>query len=291
LTSTPPPPQSRYVAASDGLRLHYFDYPCPAAPRLPLICLPGLARSADDFGLVAEAARSEGRRILALDYRGRGRSEWDKDWSHYDLDVEQDDIFAVLADAGVSQAVFFGTSRGGLHTMRIAKARPALVRAAVLNDIGPKIEKDGLLRIKRYVGKLPPLARMSDAVALMQLTASHQFPGVGAREWEIYARQTFVEKDGKVLLRYDPELTHTLDAFTPDAEPEDFWESFAALAQVPILAIRGETSDLLSVETLDEMARMAPQFERYTVPGQGHAPLLLDRPTIDRIVDFLNKQP
>ncbi len=283
------PQTSRFIAAPDGLRLHYLDYPAPGATRLPLVCLPGLARTADDFWRVADAAQD--RRVLALDYRGRGRSDWDKDWRRYDLDVEQADSLAVLSDAGVTEAVFLGTSRGGLHTMRLAMARPALVRAAILNDIGPKIEKDGLLRIKRYVGKLPPLSRLSEAIALMRMTAAPQFAGVGAEEWEIYARQTFVEKDGRVELRYDPALNHTLDGVTGDAEFEEFWEPFAALAKVPILAIRGETSDILSVAVFDEMARRAPRLERHTAPGQGHAPLLLDRPTLDRITKFLDAQP
>lgn len=284
------PPVSRFVAARDGLRLHYRDYPCPEASRLPLVCLPGLARTAEDFCLLAEAAQRSGRRALALDYRGRGRSEWDKDWRHYDPDVEEDDIFTVLGDAGVVEAVFFGTSRGGLHTMRIARARPGVIRAAVLNDIGPVIEKSGLLRIKTYVGKMPPLQKMSDAAALMRFAMSGTFPAVTPEQFEIFARQTFEEKDGKVQLRYDPELNHTLDDITPDAEIEDFWEPFAALSAVPILAIRGETSDILSVEIFDEMARKAPRLEQHTVPGQGHAPLLLDQATIDRVMVFLNAQ-
>lgn len=283
--------QSRFIAAPDGLRLHYLDYPCPGAKPLPLVCLPGLARSADDFWRVADDAQKAGRRVLALDYRGRGRSDWDADWRRYDLDVEQADILAVLADAGVDAAVFLGTSRGGLHTMRLSQSRPDLVRAAILNDIGPKVEKDGLLRIKSYVGKLPPLSRLSEAVALMRMTAAPRFSGVSPEEWEVYARQTFVEKDGRVELRYDPALNHTLDGVTPEADFEEFWEPFAALAKAPILAIRGETSDILSVETLDEMARRAPRLEPHTVPGQGHAPLLLDRPTLDRIAAFLDAQP
>ncbi len=284
------PPKSRFVAARDGLRLHYLDYACAPATRLPLVCLPGLARTADDFFLVAQAAQHSGRRVLALDYRGRGRSEWDTDWRHYDPDVEENDIFTVLADAGVEQAVFFGTSRGGLHTMRIARARPGLIRAAILNDIGPVIEKAGLLRIKTYVGKLPPLQRMSDAAALLRFTASAAFPAIKPEQWEIFARQTFEERDGKVALRYDPELIHTLDDVTAEADVEDFWEPFAALADVPILAVRGATSDILSEEIFEEMARRAPRLERYTVPGQGHAPLLLDQPTIERVIEFLNRR-
>lgn len=291
MISNLPKPESRFLSAADGLRLHYADYPCPGATLLPMVCLPGLARSADDFWRVAAAAQQSGRRVVALDYRGRGLSDWDPDWSRYDLGVEQDDIFRTLADAGVNEAAFFGTSRGGLHTMRIAQARPGFVRAAILNDIGPKIEKDGLLRIKRYVGKLPPLAKMEDAVALMRMSATTHFPAVPPEHWEIYARQTFVEKDGKVVLRYDPELSHTLDSVTPEGDFDEFWEPFAALAQTPMLILRGETSDILSVETVAEMARRASRVERYTVAGQGHAPLLLDEPTISRTMAFLNNCP
>jgi pimeloyl-ACP methyl ester carboxylesterase len=274
--------------------LHYLDYPAPAGGKAgltPIVCLPGLARSADDFDRAARALQAEGRRVLALDYRGRGRSDWDQDWRRYDFDVEQRDIMAQLADAAVEKAVFIGTSRGGLHTMRFAARRPGVVCAAVLNDIGPKIEHSGLLRIKRYVGKLPPIPSMREAVALMRMTAGADFSGVSPQEWEAYARLTFVEKDGKVLLRYDPELSHTLDAVKPDVEPEQYWDDFAALSDVPTLAIRGANSDLLSPEIFDEMARRVPRLERAWVEGQGHAPLLLDQPTISRIADFVRKCP
>ena len=226
-------PVSRYIRAADGLRLHYFDYPAPPSgggSPFPVVCLAGLARSADDFDRVARVLQADGRRVLALDYRGRGRSDWDQDWCRYDFDVEQADIAAQLADAGVGQAVFIGTSRGGLHTMRIAARRPGVVRGAVLNDIGPKIEHAGLLRIKRYVGKLPPIPSMREAIALMRMTAGVNFSGVSPQEWEDYARLTFVEKDGKVLLRYDPELSHTLDSVVPDVAPKEHWDDFAALS-------------------------------------------------------------
>lgn len=286
-----PMAESRFVAARDGLRLHYLEWAHPGAARLPLVCLSGLARTSEDFRLLGAAAQASGRRVLALDYRGRGRSAWDKDWRNYDLDVEQDDIFTVLADAKVSEALVFGTSRGGMHTMRLARARPGLIRAAVINDIGPVIEKSGLLRIKGYVGKLPPLRKMSDAAALMRFAMSAGFPASTPEHFEIFARQTFEEKGGEVRLRYDPALSHTLDGISEEAEVEDLWESFAALAELPVLVLRGETSDILSVEIFEEMARRAPRLEPHTVPGQGHAPLLLDQPTIDRVMRFLDAQP
>lgn len=285
------PPVSRFVAANDGLRLHYLDHTFPQSTRLPLVCLPGLARSADDFARVAPAAQAEGRRVLALDYRGRGRSEWDRDWRRYALPVEQEDILAILCDAGVSAAIFLGTSRGGLHTMNLAVAAPGLVQGAIFNDIGAAIELDGLLRIKRYVGKLPPIPSMREAIALMRMTAAPQFSSVSPEDWEIYARQTFVEKDGKVTLRYDPELSHTLDHFTPQSEVETYWTQFEAMKGKPLLVIRGANSDIFSQETVEEMTRRMPALEQHTVKGQGHAPLLLDPPTISRIMAFLRQCP
>jgi pimeloyl-ACP methyl ester carboxylesterase len=282
-------PSSRFPLSHDGLRLHYLDFPGESDAGAPVVCLPGLARSADDFGRLAEALACEGRRVLALDYRGRGESQWDADWSHYTLDVEQGDILLQLADAGVESAVFVGTSRGGLHTMRLAQSQPGLVRAAVLNDIGPSINLAGLLAIKRYVGKLPPLASMADAIGLMRLTAGATFSAVSAQEWEIYAQHTFVMKDGRIALRYDPALAHTLDEATPDMAPYDFWEAFGVLAQGPVLTLRGENSDLLTPEILAKMARSAPTMKQYIVAGQGHAPLLLDAPTIRRVAEFIRR--
>ncbi len=281
-------PYKRFLISADGLRLRYLDYP-GASVGAPVVCLPGLTRSADDFARLAEALARDGRRVLALDYRGRGESQWDPDWTHYSLDVEEDDISRALADAGVESAVFIGTSRGGLHTMRLAQSRPGLVRAAVLNDIGPSINLSGLLAIKRYVGSLPPLASMADAVGLMRLTAGATFSALSPEEWEIYASQTFVLKDGRVALRYDPALAHTLDDVAPDMEPYDFWEPFEALARGPVLVLRGENSELLTPEILARMARKAPGMEQHTVAGQGHAPLLLDAPTIGRVVEFVRR--
>jgi pimeloyl-ACP methyl ester carboxylesterase len=281
-------PCSRFLLAADGLRLHYLDYP-GGSVGAPVVCIPGLTRPADDFARLAAALALEGRRVLALDYRGRGDSQWDADWTHYTLDVEQDDILRCVADAGVDRAVFVGTSRGGLHTMRLAHSQPGLVRAAVLNDIGPSINLAGLLGIKRYVGKLPPLASMTDAIGLMRLTAGATFSSVSPEEWEIYASHTFVLKDGRIALRYDPELTHTLDEVTPEMVPYDFWEAFEALAQRPVLTLRGENSDLLTPEILAKMASCAPGMEQHIVAGQGHAPLLLDAPTIGRVAEFVRR--
>jgi len=163
------------------------------------------------------------------------------------------------------------------------------VRAAVLNDIGPSIHIPGLLAIKRYVGKLPSLATIQDAVGLMRLTAGERFYSVSAHEWEIYARHSFVEKEGRVALRYDPALARTLDEVSEDMEPYDFWEGFEALARGPVRTLRGANSDILTPEILQRMAESNPNMEQYTIAGQAHAPLLLDPPTILRVMEFVRR--
>jgi pimeloyl-ACP methyl ester carboxylesterase len=282
-------PLHRNLEARDGLRLHYLDFPSSGSASA-VVCLPGLTRPAEDFETLVASLNAAGHRVLALDYRGRGDSQWDPDWTHYDFDVEEDDILRILAQEGVSTAVFVGTSRGGLHTMRLARRQPGLVRAAVLNDIGPEINLSGLLRIKRYVGKLPPLASMKDAVGLTRFSAGSDFVGVSPEDWERYAQRSFVETPEGVVLRCDPALSHTLDAVAPDMEPLDYWEDFKALAQRPFLVLRGAKSDILTPEILTRMKSAAPTMLTHVVDGQGHAPLLMDEATIACVADFIQRE-
>lgn len=282
-------PVSRYYTAQDGLRLHMRDYPT-ASDRTPVVCLPGLARTAADFDPLARALATT-RRVVALDYRGRGLSEWDKDWKNYDLGVESADILSVLTAAGIETAVVIGTSRGGIHAMILAAARPTLLRGVVLNDVGPILDPLGLARIKGYVGKLPAPNSWSDAVQLAKSVMGAQFSALDDEDWHAYARLSFEERDGAFHPRYDKQLMRALDIYDPEAPAPDMWPLFEALSTVPVLAIRGENSDLLSTETLAEMAKRHPKFQSFTVPGQGHAPLLIDGPTIEKICQFIEAIP
>ena len=197
--------QSRFFTAADGLRLHMRDYGPRASTALPIVCLPGLARTAGDFDPLARALCGS-RRVVALDYRGRGLSERDKDWKNYDIMVENADILTVLTGAGIAAAIFVGTSRGGLHIMVTAATRPTLLRGAVLNDIGPVIEPKGLMRIRGYVGTLPQPSSWADAVDLLKATASAQFTALDDADWEAYARLTFEQRHGRFVPQYDPLL-------------------------------------------------------------------------------------
>jgi len=264
-----------FVSAADGLRLYARDYGPEIGDALPVVCLPGLARTSEDFHELAVALSEDEarpRRVLALDYRGRGRSDWDKDWRNYDVRVELNDTLQVLIAAGIDGAVFVGTSRGGLITMALGAIRPTLLRGAVLNDVGPVIEGKGLVRIRGYVGKLPQPRTMQEAGQILKRMSDAQFPRFTDEQWERLARGTWHEKDGRLALRYDPSLMKTLEAIDLEMPLPVLWPLFEGLAPIPVLAIRGGNSDLLSAETLRLMQEKHPRLKAITVPDQGHAP-------------------
>lgn len=284
--------RSLFISARDGLRLHLRDYGPLAAPALPVVCLPGFARTAADFHELALALAEDAaapRRVLALDYRGRGRSDYARDWREYEIRIELDDVMQVLAATGIAQAVFVGTSRGGLLTMALAAARPTAIAGAVLNDVGPVIDARGLLRIRGYVGKLPTPRSFAEGAEILKRLSDQQFPLFGEAEWEMMARRTWTQHDGTLVPDYDPRLLKTLEELDLEAPLPELWAYFAGLNHVPLLAIRGANSDLLAEKTLVEMGARHPQCETFTAPGQGHAPLLGSKDMVRRIGKLIAK--
>ncbi|MFV0279463.1 MAG: alpha/beta fold hydrolase [Rhodoblastus sp.] len=281
----------RFVSAPDGLKLHYVEYGPAHGAGAPVVCLPGLTRTAEDFASLARALATgeKPHRVLALDYRGRGLSEWDRNWRNYNVIVENADILSLLDAAEIHEAIVIGTSRGGLHAMALAAARPTLLKAVVLNDIGPVVEPLGLMRSKSHIGKIPQPRNWLEAVEILKAGMSAHFTALSEADWEIYARSVFQEKNGAFTGLSDPKIARTLAEIAPDMPRIELWPQFLAMAQAPVLAVRGENSDLLSAETLDEMTQRAQTCESWVVPGQGHAPLLTDMLSIERIRTFIDR--
>jgi pimeloyl-ACP methyl ester carboxylesterase len=254
-----------------------------------VVCLPGLARTAADFDVLAATLASgpKARRVLALDYRGRGRSARDPEWRNYDLRVELADCLAMLDALGVSRAVLVGTSRGGLISMGMAAARPALLAGVVLNDIGPVIETQGLLRIRGYVGKLPSPRSWDEAADILQRLSDGQFPGIDRSTWAELARLTWHQVGTDLVLSYDPALLNTVKSLDLEQPLPTLWHLFEGLAPVPLLVIRGEHSDILSEATLEEMQRRHPSLDIHHALGEGHAPFLRDTVAIGRMEHFV----
>jgi len=279
-----------FVTAQDGLRLHVREYGERTARALPVVCLPGLARTTADFDPLAAAlagGRDRPRRVLALDYRGRGLSEHDRDPTRYSIPIELGDVVTVLTARAVASAVFVGTSRGGLIAMALAVARPTMIAGVVLNDIGPVIEPQGLMRIKGYVGKLPQPNSFTEGAEALRRLFGAQFPKLGEADWLALARRTWQERDGRLVLTYDPRLADGLAALAPDQPLPTMWPQFDALAHLPMMIIRGANSDILSAETLVAMQARRRATTVLEIPDQGHAPLLAEPETIARIAAFV----
>ena len=263
-----------------------------ACDLLPLLCLPGLSRNSRDFirlGQFFSGHLSEPRRVVALDYRGRGASDPDPHWRNYNPLVEAQDVLAAASALGIEKTIIIGTSRGGIIAMLMAALRPSLIAGAVLNDIGPVIEGTGLARIKTYLSAKRTLASWQEAVAAVHQTGGTHFPALTDDDWQSFAEASFVETKDGLVPDFDPNLLRTLEAIDFSEKIPVMWPQFASLAGVPVLAIRGEFSDLLSPRTLAAMAERHPQFEQMTVRGQGHAPLLRDTASLERILSFARR--
>jgi pimeloyl-ACP methyl ester carboxylesterase len=279
-----------FVSAGDGLRLFAREYRPRHGDALPVVCLPGLARTSADFHDLALALSQDTthpRRVLCVDYRGRGRSAYDPNWRNYDIKIELDDVLQVLTVAGVDEAAFVGTSRGGLITMALSATRPALLRGAILNDIGPVIESKGLARIRGYVGKLPTPRDYREGGEVLKTVFAAQFPRWIEEDWERFARTTWKTVNGRLVLDYDVALSKILETVDLETPVAPLWPGFAGLKRVPVMVLRGANSDLLSAETLEAMTGMHPDLEAVTVPDQGHPVALRGRDMIQRLRRFI----
>lgn len=273
----------RYWTSVDGIKLHYRDYAGPL-DRPPILCIPGLTRNARDFEPVAYRYAGQWR-VLSIDLRGRGGSGFDPDPVNYAPAIYVADVLKFLDQLGIADAVFIGTSLGGLCTMLLAATDSERIAGALLNDIGPVIDQQGIDRIGSYVGQDTRFSSWSEAVAELRERHGDTFPRWGAGEWERYVRRIAREDKGQVRFDYDMKIA---DNFVRAAgKPQiDAWPFYRALEGRPVTILRGALSDLLSDETANEMVAELPDARLVTVPDVGHTPNL-EEPESQRAMDDL----
>lgn len=271
--------------SSDGLRLYCRIYPAQAPGGLPVLCLPGLTRNSRDFARLAVHLQPR-YDVLAADLRGRGRSDWDPDPAHYQIPTYVGDVWALLQSRALDKVVVIGTSLGALIGQVMAALQPAKIAALVLNDAGPEIDPAGLRRIAGYAGKLPPVSSWDEAAAQAKSVYGLALPGLSEADWLDYARQGYREdSQSRPVPDMDPAISKAFGA--PSAAAADLWPLFAQIKSVPMLVIRGASSDILSAATLARMAREKPDLETLEVANRGHTPLLTEPECLTAIDDFL----
>lgn len=283
MASDPADYRERSISAPDGLRLYLRDYGDPLAAATSVLCLSGLTRNAKDFHEFARR-HAAGRRVVCPDYRGRGESAYDPDWRNYQPEVYIRDLMGIMAALGLHRVVVCGTSMGGLLAMGLAVAMPGALAGVILNDVGPDLSPQGLSRILDYVGADRPQKDWDGALAhLKQLFGADNFPTEA--KWRSFADATYREGDDG-LLHYNWDIALAKPLMQSRGAMPDLWRLYRALAGRPVLALRGETSDVLSPETFQRMAQELPGLVRVTVPRVGHTPAL-DEPEAETAIDAL----
>jgi pimeloyl-ACP methyl ester carboxylesterase len=278
--------EDRYWTSSDGLTLHYRNYPAAeGATKLPVLCLHGLTRNARDFAALAESIAPQ-RRVIVPEMRGRGMSDYAPDSDTYSPITYVADVEKLLAEQEITRFVVIGTSMGGLMTMLMAAARPGRMAGVVMNDIGPEVDTAGVARISGYVGQGRSYSTWVHAARGLAEAHGAAFPDFTLDQWLEMAKRTMVvTQNGRIGFDYDMAIAEPF-AKPGNAAPPNLWLAFEALSNVPMLLVRGELSDLINADTVKRMGVRNPKMRTITVPRVGHAPTL-DEPAVREAIHAL----
>lgn len=275
-----------FVSAADGTQLYVRDYAADRSGLVPIVCLPGLTRNAKDFETIAPAL-AQTRRVLAFDFRGRGRSGR-ADPATYRPDQEVADTLLALDTLGIGRFAIIGTSRGGIAAMVMAARALPRMAGVLFNDIGPRIDKAGLLRIRTYLGTDPQFSSWHEAVAALK-SSNPGFDTLSEADWLAFARRVYREVDGVPRADYDPGLAQNFPSVADikAGKMPELWALLDMMADVPSLVLRGEHSDLLSDEVVAGMHQHHRRLQSVTVRARGHVPFLDEPESVSAIARWL----
>ncbi|RLA48638.1 MAG: alpha/beta hydrolase [Gammaproteobacteria bacterium] len=275
-----------WYQSSDGLRLYARDYSCRDPidiPGTPILCMHGLTRNSADFSSLAQHL-SNSHRVISVDQRGRGNSEYDSVIANYKPMTYVRDMFTLLDTLELERVILIGTSMGGLMSFFMCAKQPQRISAMVINDIGPEVDPVGLNRIKSFVGNAEPVTTWAEAVAQARTINEATCPDFNDQQWSDFARALYKDVDGVPVLAYDPAIAQPMGSAEPGAAPPDLWPVFEACAGTPMLVIRGAISDILAPECMAQMHLRKADLQSVEVPRCGHPPTL-DEPQSRTAID------
>lgn len=269
---------TQFFTTSDGAKLAYSD----KGAGVPVLCLAGLTRTMGDFDYMVPHLPP--CRLIRMDYRGRGASEW-TGAATYTVPQEGRDALELLDHLGIDKAAVIGTSRGGLIGMLLAAVAHDRLLGLCLNDVGPEIHRPGLERIFDYVGRNPAVKTHAELAARLPRNMPG-FANVPESRWLEEARLHYTQSDAGLTITYDPTLREAFIAAF-EGPPVDLWPLWDATAGLPVALIRGANSDLLSLETTTEMQRRRPDLIFASVPDRAHIPFLDEPESVAALQAFL----
>lgn len=264
--------------SSDGLRLYARDYHCRNLENLnpeTVLCMHGLTRNSADFASLANHL-CERYRVIAVDQRGRGRSDYDPVAANYTPMTYVQDMFTLLDQLKITEVILVGTSMGGLMSMLMAAIQPQRISKMIINDIGPEVDPRGLERIESYVGKSGPVNSWDEAVAQCRSVNSMAFPDFSDEQWLDFTQGVYREEDGVPVLAYDPAIAQAMQDKESGAVPPNLWSVFEKSVAIPMLVVRGADSDILSRECVEGMRGRHSGLVVAEIPHRGHAPTLTE---------------
>ena len=271
------------VTPSGLHRMAYLEWGDTDNPRV-VVCVHGLTRCARDFDFLA-AELSRDYRVICPDVAGRGDRDWLTNPMEYAIPTYAADMVTLIARLNAESVHWVGTSMGGLIGMMLAALPDTPISRMVLNDVGPVVTAVSLERIGAYVGKAPRLPSIEAAEQLVRLVSAPFGPHTDA-QWRFLTEHVVRrDADGAYRMHYDPAIAVPFNAGAPhkDMALWSFWDAM----RCPTMAIRGEHSDLLTRETLAQMAARGPRAKTVELAGIGHAPTLMQPDQVALVRAFL----
>ena len=278
--------KERYISAQDGITLYYRIYNQTNSRKTPVLCLSGLTRNSRDFDELAISLSSQ-RKVITIDYRGRGKSEYDSNWRNYQPKTYVNDIRGLVTALNLDKFFVVGTSLGGIIAMGMGVAMPSSLKGVLLNDIGPEISLDGLTKIRLYLSKKIVFKCWDEVAKNFQLF----FPKTDAQSYEDLInniKRSYTREDNfDIVQSWDKNISKMLERI--DLSDTDLWPLFLSLRRIPLIVLRGEYSNVLTVKTLNKMMMKNPDMKAVTIPGIGHAPTLLETTSKESLYGILDE--
>ncbi len=277
---------SNFYQSDDGLQLHYRDIGIDNG-EFVILCIPGLTRNSRDFDEFASRL-ADNNRLICLDLRGRGLSEYDENWKNYHPLTYAKDVWTLLDKLSIEKVAIMGTSLGGLISMVMSFQNNQRIAGVILNDIGPEINAKGLERIKKYAGLLPPVETWQEAGEQTKQVYGSWLIGLDDSLWIKLAKRAYKDNaQNKPVLDMDSNISTAIKKMGP--QKGDPWQLFDSLANTETLVLRGELSDILTDEILAKMHDRNPKLVSAIIPDRGHVPLLDEEASISAIDKFLQR--